>query len=264
MDVILYVLMLALGLLASFLSGLLGIGGAIINYPLMLFMPDALGVAAFSAQEVSSMSMFQVFFGSLAGVLAYRKKQVLASTSEPSFIHKGLVFYMGSSILLGSLIGGAGSKYVSNDTINIIYGVLAIVAVILMLIPNKEKKVQEEIQFNKWIAIVLAMVVGIVSGIVGAGGAFILIPIMLNVLNIPIRTTIASSLAIVFISAVGGVIGKVTAGHIPIMPTIFVVIGSLFGAPLGSHISSRINPKVLRYSLVILIAATAVKIWSSV
>jgi len=262
MAVILYALMLALGLLASFLSGLLGIGGAIINYPLMLYMPHTLGVATFSAQEVSSISMFQVFFASLAGILAYRKKK----NSESSLIHKGLVTYMGSSILLGSLIGGAGSKYLSSNTINMIYGILAIVAVVLMLLPKKDKKaaVNDVIQFNKWITVLSAFVVGIASGIVGAGGAFILIPIMLNILNIPIRTTIASSLAIVLISAVGGVIGKVTAGHILVMPTLFVSIGSLIGAPLGAKISSKINPKILRYSLIILIVATAIKIWSTV
>ncbi|MBW7477746.1 sulfite exporter TauE/SafE family protein [Paenibacillus oenotherae] len=147
MDGLLYLTMLILGLVGSFFSGLLGIGGAIINYPLLLFVPAFLGI---------------------------------------------------------------------------------------------------------------------VSGIVGAGGAFILIPIMLTVLKIPIRTTIASSLAIVFISAVGGVVGKVSAGHIPVVPTLFVILGSLIGAPFGSKISSKINVSVLRYGLVILIGATAVKIWSSV
>jgi uncharacterized membrane protein YfcA len=262
MDVSLYITMLVLGLVGSFFSGLLGIGGAIINYPLLLFVPSFLGVASFTAQEVSSISMFQVFFASLAGVLAYRKKQ----KSGSSLIHKELVIFMGSSILGGSLIGGIGSKYLSSNTINIIYGVLAIVAVILMLVPNKGKKeaVSGEIQFNKWIAVSSSFVVGIVSGIVGAGGAFILIPIMLTMLKIPIRITIASSLAIVFISAVGGVVGKISAGHIPVIPTLFVILGSLIGAPIGSKVSSRINVSILRYGLVILIAATAVKIWSSV
>ncbi|MEI7026585.1 sulfite exporter TauE/SafE family protein [Paenibacillus sp. y28] len=262
MEALLEVTMLVLGLTGSFFSGLLGIGGAIINYPLLLFVPSNLGVASFTAQEVSAISMFQVFFASLAGMLAYRKKQQSGSSS----IHKGLVIYMGSSILFGSLIGGIGSNYISSQAINILYGVLAIAAVILMLIPNREEKKEErgELHFNRWIAVSSSFVVGIVSGIVGAGGAFILIPLMLTVLKIPIRTTIASSLAIVFISAVGGVAGKVSAGPIPLVPTLFVILGSLIGAPLGSNISSRIHTGVLRYGLVILIAATAVKIWSSV
>lgn len=135
-----------------------------------------------------------------------------------------------------------------------------------MLIPTRVKQADPEgvIAFNKWIAAISAFIVGIVSGVVGAGGAFILIPIMLTVLKIPTRITIASSLAIVFISAIGGVIGKITAGSVPIIPTIFVVVGSLLGAPLGSRVSSKINVRFLRYALVILISLTAVKIWSSI
>jgi len=103
-----------------------------------------------------------------------------------------------------------------------------------------------------------------VSGVVGAGGAFILIPIMLTVLKIPLRTTIASSLAIVMISAIGGVVGKMTGGDIPLWPTVFTVIGSLIGASLGSRASALVNVKVLRHGLVLLIAVTAVKIWASI
>lgn len=261
MDVLLFVIMIALGLVGSFFSGLLGIGGAIINYPLLLYVPSLFGVAHFSAHEVASISMFQVFFASLSGVLTYRKK----SKNGTSVVHKGLVIYMGSGILVGSLIGGFVSGRLHGDIINLIYGILAVLAVILMLIPRKgTEELAHELRFNKIIAIGSAFVVGIVSGIVGAGGAFILIPIMLTVLKIPTRTTIASSLAIVFISAIGGVIGKLTGGDIPIWPTVFTVIGSLIGAPLGSKISSKINVKLLRYGLVVLIAFTAVKVWSSI
>lgn len=170
---------------------------------------------------------------------------------------------MGGGVLAGSLIGGLASKYMPGDTINVIYGVLAVIAVVLMLIPVRGKRREEGsgLSFNKPLAVLSALAVGLVSGIVGAGGAFILIPIMLTLLKIPTRTTIASSLAIVFISAVGGVIGKIGAGHIPLLPVIFTVMGSLLGAPLGSRISARINVKYLRYALIVLIAATAFKIW---
>ena len=206
MDVLLFIVMIVLGLIGSFFSGLLGIGGAIINYPLLLYVPSLFKVAHFSAHEVSSISMFQVFFASLAGVVAFRKK----SKTNSLVVHKGLVLYMGSSILAGSLIGGFASGRLNADVINLIYGILAVLAVILMLLPQRgtDERHSDELRFNKRIAIGSAFIIGIVSGIVGAGGAFILIPIMLTILKIPTRTTIASSLAIVFISAIGGVLGK--------------------------------------------------------
>jgi uncharacterized membrane protein YfcA len=262
MDIFLAIIMIILGFIGSFFSGLLGIGGAIINYPLLLFVPSSLGAAHFSEHDVSVISMFQVFFASLAGVLAFRKK----NKKNASVIHKGLVLNMGISILIGSLIGGYGSRFLAGGAINMIYGVLAIIAVVLMLIPNKGKQEDgsSEMSYNKMIAIISAFLTGIVSGIVGAGGAFILIPIMLTVLKLPTRTTIASSLAIVFISAIGGVIGKLTGGDLPLWPIIFTVLGSIVGAPLGSKISSKINVKYLRYGLVVLISLTAVKVWMSI
>lgn len=257
-EVTLFIVMFGLGIVGSFFSGLLGIGGAIINYPLLLFVPTALGVATFSAQTVSSISMFQVFASASAGIWTYYRQK-----STPNLIHTGLVLYMGSSIMIGTMAGGVLSGYLPNETINLVYGVLAVVAVILMLIPTKEKSSADgsAISFNKVIAIFLALIVGIVSGIVGAGGAFILIPIMLTVLRIPTRITIATSLAIVLLSSIGGVIGKVTAGSIDILPTLYTVLGSIIGASIGSKLSGKMNVKVLRYLLIILISATAIKIW---
>ncbi|MFD0590282.1 sulfite exporter TauE/SafE family protein [Paenibacillus sp. GCM10027627] len=262
MDLLLSFIMILLGFIGSFFSGLLGIGGAIINFPLLLYVPPAFGAEGFSAHEVSSISMIQVFFASLAGVAAFRFKNKKGS----SLIHKGLVLYMGTSILAGSLIGGTVSGYLDGESINLLYGILAVVAVVLMLIPNRGKADNEggPIAFHKGIAAGSAFLVGILSGIVGAGGAFILIPIMLKVLKIPTRTTIASSLAIVFISAIGGVIGKLSGGDIPLWPTVFTIVGSLLGAPLGSKVSSMINVKWLQYGLIVLIALTAVKVWSSI
>ncbi|MNW58549.1 hypothetical protein D3C74_364230 [compost metagenome] len=172
---------------------------------------------------------------------------------------------MGTSILIGSLFGGLVSGMMNGDVINRMYGILSILAIVLMLIPNKEiRQESDTIRFNRPIALISAFLTGIISGIVGAEGAFILIPIMLVVLSITTRTTIASSLAIVFFSAIGGVMGKIIGGDIPLWATAYTVIGSLIGAPIGTMVSSKINVKVLRYGLVVLIVLTAVKIWSSV
>ncbi|GIP26981.1 UPF0721 transmembrane protein YrkJ [Paenibacillus sp. J23TS9] len=260
MEVTGFIIMFLIGMVGSFFSGLLGIGGAIINYPLLLYVPELFHAGSFTAKEVSSISMFQVFFSSLAGMLAFRKQ----SKTEKPLMHMGLITNMGISILIGSLGGSVSSRYLPSDTINIVYGVLAIIAVILMLIPNRgsrDEATLDTITFNPIAASTAALLVGIVSGIVGAGGSFILIPIMLTLLQIPTRVTVASSLAIVFISAIGGVSGKLIGGGIPFLPTLFTVIGSVLGAPIGTRVSRHLNVKYLRVGLAVLIAVTAIKIW---
>lgn len=249
--------LVVLAFAGSFLSGMLGIGGSIINYPMLLYVPALLGVASFTEHEVSGMIAVQVFFSTLAGVLSLRGEKM---------INYKLVTFMGVSVMMGSFIGGYGGKFLSGHTINLVYAILATIAAILMFIPKKGKDYvpPEELQFNVTAAIVSSFIVGTAAGIVGAGGAFILVPIMLVLLKIPTRVTIASSLAITFISSMGSVTGKLMAGHIPFWESLVIVLASVVAAPLGVKVSKRINTRVLKAILSVLILATTIKVWSDI
>ena len=142
----------ALGFIGSFLSGMLGVGGSIIKYPMLLYIPPLFGLAAFSAHEVSGISAIQVLFASIAGVWAYRKSGLL---------HKELIIYMGGAILLGSFIGSYGSGFLSEEAVNIVYGILAAIAAVMMFIPRKTVEDTTVITFNKVLASSLALIVGI-------------------------------------------------------------------------------------------------------
>ncbi|RFU61652.1 sulfite exporter TauE/SafE family protein [Peribacillus glennii] len=254
MDITFIITIFLIGFIGSYISGMLGIGGSIIKYPMLLYIPPLFGLAAFSAHEVSGISAVQVFFATIGGVWAYRKG---------GYLNKILIGYMGASILAGSFIGGYGSKLMSEDGINIIYGVLALIAAVMMFIPKKgiDDIPLDQVKFNKWLAASLSMIVGIGSGIVGAAGAFLLVPIMLVVLKIPTRMTIASSLAITFISSIGATVGKLTTGQVDYFPALIMVIASIIASPLGAMAGKKINTKVLQIILAVLITTTAVKIW---
>jgi uncharacterized protein len=246
-----------IGFIGSYISGMLGIGGSIIKYPMLLYIPPLFGLAAFSAHEVSGISAVQVFFATIGGVWAYRKG---------GYLNKTLIGYMGASILVGSFIGSFGSKMMSEAGINLIYGILALIAAVMMFIPKKniDDIPLDQVTFNKWLAAVLALIVGIGAGIVGAAGAFLLVPIMLVVLKIPTRMTIASSLAITFISSIGATIGKITTGQVDYFPAFIMVVASLIASPLGAMAGKKVNTKILQVILAILIGATAVKIWMDI
>ncbi|MGM9988079.1 MAG: sulfite exporter TauE/SafE family protein [Bacillaceae bacterium] len=248
------VVLFLIGFIGSMISGMVGIGGSIIKYPMLLYIPPLLGFAAFTAQEVSAISAIQVFFATFASMFVFKKG---------GYISTSLVTYMGIAIVIGSFGGGYGSKFLSNDVINIVYAILALIAAILMLFPkaNDEGIETKDLQFNKFYAVFFAALVGALSGIVGAAGAFILVPIMLVILKIPTRIAIGSSLAITFISSIGATIGKLMGGHMLVVPSIVMVISSLIAAPLGAYLSKRMKTKVLEWILLVLIAATVIKIW---
>ncbi|MFD1739017.1 sulfite exporter TauE/SafE family protein [Bacillus salitolerans] len=254
MDIGFIITIFLIGFIGSYISGMLGIGGSIIKYPMLLYIPPLFGLAAFTAHEVSGISAIQVFFATIGGVWAYRKG---------GYLNKSLIGYMGVSILIGSFIGGYGSKLMTEGGINLIYGILALIAAVMMFIPKKgiDDTPLDQVKFNKWLAAILALIVGTGAGIVGAAGAFLLVPIMLVVLKIPTRMTIASSLAITFISSIGATVGKITTGQIDYFPAFIMIIASLIASPLGAMAGKKMNTKLLQVILVILIAATAVKIW---
>ncbi|MFB9325134.1 sulfite exporter TauE/SafE family protein [Paenibacillus aurantiacus] len=244
----------AIGWTGAFIAGLVGIGGSIVNYPLLLVVPPALGFTAFSAHEVAAIGAVQVLFATLSGTLSYRKS---------GLIHRRLVLYMGVPIALGGLAGSYGSAFLPESGIHVSYALLALVAAVMMWMPKRKIDGPEtgQPEFQTGIAAGSAIVVGLMSGIVGAGGAFITLPIMLMLLRIPTRTAIASSLAITFLSSIGSAVGKALGGHMLLIPSAVMVVASLAGSPIGAMVGRRMRADLLRWLLSALIALTAVKIW---
>lgn len=257
MSLMNFTTILLIGLIGSFISGMLGIGGSIVKYPLLLYIPPLFGMAAFTAHQVSGISAVQVLFAASSGVLAYRKG---------AYLHYRLIAYMGSAILVGSFIGAYGAKLLPEVAINLVYAILASIAAVMMFLSNHvvEDRALDEITFHRSVAVFSALIVGLLSGIVGAAGAFILVPIMLIILRIPTRITIATSLAITLISSIGTTIGKLSTGDVLIGPALIMIWASIVAAPLGAQISKRMNTKWLRWILALLILGTSLKIWMDI
>jgi hypothetical protein len=254
MDIAYIVTIFLIGFIGSFVSGMVGVGGSIIKYPMLLFIPSMLGFSALTAHEVSGISAVQVFFATIAGVWAYK---------GTGYLHRKLVIYMGSSILLGSFIGAFASGFFEETAVNLVYAILATIAVVMILMPKKQIPDQPThlISFNKPLASGLSFVVGVASGIVGAAGSFLLIPIMLTVLKLPTRVTIATSLAVTFLSSIGSTVGKVATNQVLFMPAAVMIIASLSASPIGAKIGQRTNTQVLQWILAMLILGTSIQIW---
>ncbi|GAK04993.1 hypothetical protein JCM19037_3454 [Geomicrobium sp. JCM 19037] len=254
MDLMFIITIFFIGFFGSFISGMVGVGGSIIKYPLLLFIPPMLGFSAFTAHEVSGISAIQVFFATIAGVWAYR---------GTGYLHRKLILYMGSSILIGSFIGAFASNYIPESSVNIVYAILATIAAVLMFLPKKQRSNQSanQISFNRGIAASLSFIVGIASGIVGAAGSFLLVPIMLTVMKLPKRVTIATSLAVTFISSIGSTVGKVATDQVLYGPAIVMIIASVIASPIGAKLGQKMNTKVLQWILAILILGTSIQIW---
>lgn len=245
----------SLGLVGGFVSGLLGIGGGIIMVPLLLFVPSALGMGVLSMKTVASLTSVQSFFGAIFGAIGHKRHKRI---SVP------LAYAMGGSTVAGSLAGSVVSVYLSSNILLMVFAGMAVVAAAMMLIPIQETGPEpevEELLFSRTLALIVGLVIGVLSGIIGQGGAFLIVPAMLYILRIPTRITIGTTLIVGIASSAAVLFGRVGTNQIPYMMSAVLVAGVLIGAQVGSAISQKTPQRVLRGVLSMLIALTAIKIW---
>lgn len=252
------ILIVILGFIGAFIAGLVGLGGGIIMLPLLYFVPPLVTGVDLSMKVVAGITVTQVLVATGTAFLVHRSN---------NFINYNLVKWMGSSIVVGSFLGGMASEYVDEKLLQIIFASLALISAIMMFVPKKDIDIDsdlEKIEFNKILAAIYAFVVGVLAGLIGAGGSFILIPIMLYILKIPLRITIGSSLGIVFFSALASFLGKVITGQIVWEYALIIILGAVPGARVGGILSKKVSNKVLKILLAILITASAVKMWLNI
>jgi uncharacterized membrane protein YfcA len=250
--------LVALGLGGGFLSGLLGLGGAIFMIPLLLYVPPLLGVGQFDMKQVAAVSMVQVLSASLTGVLVHHKNR---------FVSRSLLLYMGVCNAIGNLAGSLYSQHTKSSFLLAIFATLAVIAAVAMFTPKREQGENispEELEYDKPVASAISLAIGTFGGMVGAPGAFIYIPVMIYLLNIPTRIVIGSTLGIVFLGAIAGTVGKMATGQIIWPAALALVIGTIPGAQFGGGVSKKVNTKSLRLVIAVIIAITGLRMWYQV
>lgn len=257
-DIVKSIVLFCLSLFGGFMSGLLGLGGAVVMIPLMLVVPPLFGVEELSMKTVSALSMLQVLFASISGIIIHKKN---------SFVHVPTLLAMGIPMGCCSLLGAYLSKYMDNSIVMLFFGALVIVALIMMFIyksDNNEDVSLESVNPNRALAITIGACIGTLSGIVGAGGGFMLIPLMVLFLRIPLKITVGTSLGIVFIGAFFGAIGKIASGQVEWLLLLPVILGSLIAAQFGARVSKMTPSKVLKGLLIAIIALSVVQTWGKI
>lgn len=255
MSAIMAATLFGLGVAGAFAAGLLGIGGALIMIPLLLYVPPLLGVGSLDVKTVAAITMVQVFVASLTGMLAHRRYDA---------VNVDLAWIGGTAMAVASFLGALLSKYAPERWLLVVFALMVTVAIVLMLIPLDSVEpvhAGERTRYSPARIVAVAGAVGLAAGFVGAGGAFLLVPLLLVVVGVPIRVTIGSSLAITAVAAIAGVAGKLITGQVPPGPAAAVALGALPGAPLGAAVSRRLGVWPLRLILLMFITLTAARVW---
>ena len=248
-----------LGFVGSFVSGLVGVGGAIVMVPLLYYVPPLLGVGSLDIKHVAGVTMAQVFAAAMVGAVAH---------GRGAAIHRPLAVTGGIAMASGAFIGAIVSRYATADAILTVFAAMTSVALPLMFVRPAEQSLHvasgRPVPSRRVGAIVWPGLIGIASGLVGAGGAFLLVPVLIAVLRVPVRMAIGTSLAITSMSSAMGLLGKALTSQVVLWPTLAVIAGSLTGAPVGAQVSRRVSVRALRVVLALIIAVVMVRVWADV
>ena len=251
----LFVTLACLGGIGGFAAGFLGVGGGVLLFPLLLYIPSLLGFETLDVKTVAALVISQVFFASLIGGTAHWRS---------GRVHGRLTLVAAVAAMAGSFVGGVASKWVSEWFLLLLFGVVTLLAAAMMLLPGPSVE-REEIPVEGLVVPLLPLaflscVKGVVVGFIGAGN-FLFVPLLIYVLKVPTRIAIGSNLVIAMLATFSGFLGKFLTGQIPFLMTVAVVIGAGVGALGGEWSHGRISPRTLRYVYAGVISLVAVRIW---
>ena len=271
-------LLLGLGAVIGFLSGVFGVGGGFLLTPLLIFIgvPPAVAVASSANQLIGA---------SVSGVLAHWRRG-------------NVDFKMGLILLIGGLAGsvlGIGLFTLLKRlgqielTISLLYVLLLGALGLLMAwesvrslvrqrrpggvrrklhqhnwlhgLPLKTRFRRSKLYISALLPIGLGFVVGILGAVLGIGGGFLLVPAMIYMLGMPTAVVPGTSLLqIIFVAANVTFLQAYTNRTVDAVLALVLLIGGVFGAQIGTRYGTRLRGEQLRLLLALLVLAVAAKL----
>jgi len=250
------VVVAAAGLISSFLSGLLGIGGGIVLTPLLLYAPQLFGAQPLPVKIITGLTVVQAISGSVLGAQRHRSYGNVSTR---------LVLLMGPPAAAASLIGAVISRDMSDQLLLAIFAGFSFLGAIFLVLPvTTQDATAANVRANGLFAVVIAAVIGLFGGMVGIGAIAFIVAVLVYFLRVPARVAIGSSLGIGLFSAVAAFIGKAATAQVDPGLALIVVLSALVASPLGAWVSVRTHTDVLLRLLAVVVAIAGIRIaWSA-
>ena len=225
--------------------GLTGGGGSILTVPVLVYLlsVNPVTATAYSLFIVGSTALVGAIRNAQKGMIEYKVGIVFAI---PAFIS---VFLTRKIIVpaIPEVIFTLDSFILTKDmVVMIFFAVIMLAASISMIRERKEVVLKKDVQFNYPLIIIEGLVVGVLTGLVGAGGGFLIIPALVLFANLPMKKAVATSLMIIAIKSLIGFLGDI--GNIEIAWGFLLTFAglSMIGIVLGIYLNNFIDGKKLK------------------
>lgn len=238
LDLNLTILLIVVGLFVGLLGGWIGTGGCSIMLPVLHFW------LGFPAPLAVGTTLFAVIFTTISGGYGHFKQKNL---------DKRTALLLGFAGVVGVLIGSwlFTILYSNSELLGVIIGVVFIWPSVRMIWEGikgtPEQKAQENlINGRPAYLLIFGAIIGILTGIVGLGGGYALVPGLIYLFGAPVYITMGTSLAaMVPMAVVGGSI-KLIQGFVYLTAALILGIGTIIGAQIGAATIKKIKPSTLK------------------
>lgn len=223
-------LVLLLAVAVGVSLGLLGGGGSILAVPLLVY------VAGLESKEAIATSLFVVGVTSLAALVPHaRAGRVRWRT--------GLVF--GAATMLGAYAGGRLAEFIPGTVLLIAFSLMMLATAVAMIRGRREVKERDG---GMRVGLVLAEggVVGLVTGMVGAGGGFLVVPALVLLGGLPMSAAVGTSLLVIAMKSFAGLGGYLASVQIDWGLAAAVTGAAVVGSLVGGTLTGRIPADTLR------------------
>jgi hypothetical protein len=233
-------------ILIGVVLGLIGGGGSILTVPIFVYL---IGIEPVMA---TAYSLFVVGSTALVGTLRnLPKKQVDLKTGTVFAIPAFLAVYVTRKYVVPAipenLFTIADFTVTKDFGIMVFFGLIMLLAAVSM-IRNKRKESERvgEVSYNYPMILIEGIVVGFLTGIVGAGGGFLIIPALVLLAKLPMKKAVATSLMIIAVKSLIGFIGDVENLVIEWSFLLIFTVLSIVGIFIGIYLNKFIDGKKLK------------------
>ena len=265
----------ALGLVTGILSGLFGVGGGFLTTPLLIFygVPPTVAAAS-SATQVTGASVSGLLAHTKRGGVDYKMGMVMVAGGAVGSGVGALLFRFFRSIgqidvvisaLYVILLGSIGAL-MARESWQAIRGAGSAAAQprrrrhhpLVAALPGRWRFYGSGLYISPLAPLILGIVTGTLTMLMGVGGGFMLVPAMLYILGMSANVVVGTSLFnIVFVTILTTMMHALTTHAVDMVLVLFLLIGSVTGAQMGTQFAGKARPEVLRMILAVIVLIIA-------